>query len=190
MNRRLYWPTGGRMVQAGPIITDIYNPQNWNPYSYVLNPLNLTDPSGYSFLSKYWRTIAAIVVTTIHGWGGKRCGLGLGCGFDRHQCRHSRRLRSRGDPRPTRSGGGIYGAFSAGIFNKIGIAYQGATGVKAAQGVLAHAAAGGVMSSLQGGKFGHGFVSAGFTQALSPGIGKLEGRFAKAPLQSWVAPPR
>ena len=61
---RLYWPTGGRMVQADPIITDIYSPQNWNPYSYVLNnPLNLTDPSGYSFISKYWRTIMAIVVT-------------------------------------------------------------------------------------------------------------------------------
>ena len=71
--------------------------------------------------------------------------------------------------------GGVYGAFSAGIFNKIGIAYQGATGMRAAQGVVAHAVAGGVMSSLQGGKFGHGFVSAGFTQALSPGIGKLEG---------------
>ncbi len=50
---RLYWPTGGRMVQADPVITDIYNPQNWNPYSYVLNnPLNLTDPSGYSFIDR------------------------------------------------------------------------------------------------------------------------------------------
>ena len=171
MNGRLYWPTGGRMVQADPIITDIYNPQNWNPYSYVLNnPLNLTDPSGYSFLSKYWRTIAAIVVTVYTGglaagaatsWAA--AGWSIGGGF------------VAGAIQTNSLRGGIYGAFSAGIFNKIGIAYQGATGVKAAQGVLAHAAAGGVMSSLQGGKFGHGFVSAGFTQALSPGIGKLEG---------------
>ncbi|MCX2836472.1 DUF637 domain-containing protein [Microbulbifer thermotolerans] len=39
----------------------------------------------------------------------------------------------------------------------------------------AHALVGGVMSVLQGGKFGHGFVSAGLTQALSGGISKIGG---------------
>ena len=37
--------------------------------------------------------------------------------------------------------------------------------------VAAHAAAGGTLNTLQGGKFGHGFLSAGVTEALSPAIG-------------------
>jgi hypothetical protein len=36
--------------------------------------------------------------------------------------------------------------------------------------VAAHAVAGGVMSKLQGGKFGHGFFSAGFTEAVGPRV--------------------
>jgi len=43
--------------------------------------------------------------------------------------------------------------------------------------IAAHATAGGTLTVLQGGKFGHGFVSAGFTEALSPAVGQLgEGR--------------
>ncbi len=40
--------------------------------------------------------------------------------------------------------------------------------------VVAHGLAGGVMSVLNGGKFGNGFISAGFTQLLAPGIGKID----------------
>jgi hypothetical protein len=39
--------------------------------------------------------------------------------------------------------------------------------------IAAHAGAGGTLNVLQGGKFGHGFVSAGFTEALSPAVGQL-----------------
>jgi hypothetical protein len=43
--------------------------------------------------------------------------------------------------------------------------------------IAAHAGAGGTLNVLQGGKFGHGFLSAGFTEALSPAVGQLgEGR--------------
>lgn len=41
--------------------------------------------------------------------------------------------------------------------------------------VGAHAMAGGVMNELQGGKFGHGFASAGMTQALAPAIDSFGG---------------
>lgn len=41
--------------------------------------------------------------------------------------------------------------------------------------VAAHAMTGGTLAHLQGGKFGHGFASAGFTQALSPVVGQMEG---------------
>ena len=33
----------------------------------------------------------------------------------------------------------------------------------------------GALNALQGGKFGHGFVSAGFTEALSPAVGQIPG---------------
>jgi len=44
------------------------------------------------------------------------------------------------------------------------------TSAQQAGKVLAHAAAGGVMSTLNGGKFGHGFAAAGVTQAFSKSI--------------------
>src|SRR5690606_31746828 len=40
--------------------------------------------------------------------------------------------------------------------------------------VLAHGITGGVMSKLQGGKFGHGFASAGVTQAFASGVDRLD----------------
>jgi RHS repeat-associated protein len=51
MNGRLYDPQLGRFTSADPSIPDPDNPQNLNRYSYVLNnPLNATDPSGFSQL--------------------------------------------------------------------------------------------------------------------------------------------
>jgi hypothetical protein len=41
--------------------------------------------------------------------------------------------------------------------------------------IAAHALAGGTLTELQGGKFGHGFISAGFTEALSPAVGMIKG---------------
>ncbi|WP_330925826.1 hypothetical protein [Candidatus Sororendozoicomonas aggregata] len=77
--------------------------------------------------------------------------------------------------------GAFVGAFSAGVFHGIGTSFQegawargffgsSATGAK----VAAHGLAGGVMSVLNGGKFGNGFASAGFTQLLAPGIGAID----------------
>jgi hypothetical protein len=41
--------------------------------------------------------------------------------------------------------------------------------------VAAHAITGGTLTQLQGGKFGHGFIAAGFTEALSPAVGQIKG---------------
>lgn len=174
---RLYWQSGGRMVQADPIVTEPLNPQSWNPYSYVLNnPLNLTDPSGYSFIGKYWRTIASIAISIYAPYAAPWLGLtsaqaAIAGGF------------VAGAVQTNSLKGGVYGAFSAGMFNKIGTAFQGMSTTAGAAGtvgqtgltagqftakVVAHGMAGGVMSSLQGGKFGHGFASAGFSEAASP----------------------
>jgi len=74
--------------------------------------------------------------------------------------------------------GALIGGFSAGMFHGIGDVFEGVkgtTGALAKGGELtklgttakigAHAVAGGVMSVLQGGKFGHGFISAGVVEA-------------------------
>ncbi len=44
---RYYNPSSGRFIQPDEVIQDIYNPQNLNRYSYVLNnPYKYNDPSG------------------------------------------------------------------------------------------------------------------------------------------------
>jgi len=86
---------------------------------------------------------------------------------------------------------GIWGALSAALFWGFGNqfsniaaeaalasaseAYEsfmntGLTGGQFAAQVAAHSAAGGTLNVLQGGKFGHGFISAGVTKALTPAI--------------------
>jgi RHS repeat-associated protein len=51
MNGRIYDPLVGRMMSADPFIQAPSNLQSYNRYSYVMNnPLNLTDPTGYSWL--------------------------------------------------------------------------------------------------------------------------------------------
>jgi len=49
MNGRVYDPNTARFLSADPVVTDPFNGQSYNRYSYVLNnPFAYTDPSGYS----------------------------------------------------------------------------------------------------------------------------------------------
>ncbi|GEM_PF-1026701 len=60
---RAYDPQLGRFLQPDPFVQDPSDPQTLNRYAYVRNnPLRFVDPSGYSFLSKLFAAIAAIVV--------------------------------------------------------------------------------------------------------------------------------
>jgi hypothetical protein len=167
------------MVQADPIITEIYNPQNWNPYSYVLNnPLNLTDPSGYSFLDRLLHPFKNVIRSVMRALGPDVSGAligacsfvpgawsiacAAGAGYD-----HARAFgASSSDARRS----GVAAAFSAAV----------AWGVKTYGGNLGStsriaiaATSGGVASVIQGGKFGHGFVSAGVTARASPYVSSM-----------------
>ena len=58
MNGRIYDPNLGRFLSADPLIQAPYNSQSYNRYSYVMNnPLSLLDPSGYSWVSKKWKSV-------------------------------------------------------------------------------------------------------------------------------------
>jgi hypothetical protein len=79
---------------------------------------------------------------------------------------------------------GLWGAFAGGMFFEIGSYFQSAswahdTGVSCSvhlstgghlAKIAAHAAAGGILQHLQGGRFGSGFLAAGATETLSPAI--------------------
>jgi RHS repeat-associated protein len=58
MNGRIYDPELGRFLSPDPYVQIPEYSQNFNRYSYVLNnPLNATDPSGFSFLGKIFGKI-------------------------------------------------------------------------------------------------------------------------------------
>ena len=174
MNGRIYDPTLGRFLQADPHIQAPTNSQNYNRYSYVLNnPLSYTDPSGYffkalgKFVKKHWKTIVAAVATYYT--------FGFASGLIGETLLGSQILA--GAAAGSISGfvggaiatgslrGALQGAFSGAVFGGIGAAGWGDTAT-----LGAHAFAGGIISDLQGGNFGHGFLTAG----VMKGFGKLD----------------
>jgi RHS repeat-associated protein len=176
MNGRIYDPKLGRFLQADPMVAEPGNPQNWNPYSYVFNnPLANTDPTGMFSIGKLLRTLFAIVVSIYFPeiaellWDWSALAGTLVAGF-------AAGVISSGSLQ-----GGLTGAFSAGLFFGIGQEFEGledSSGAlsdgEEAEKVLAHGIAGGIMASLEGGKFGNGFVAAGLTEGVSPEISKLQ----------------
>lgn len=145
MNGRIYDANIGRFMQADPNIQAAGNFQNYNRYSYVLNnPLSLTDPRGFFFkklfkaVKKYWKQIVSIALTVIAGPLGTFIGNYL-------------------------MTGSLRGALIGAVAGAIGIGLGGLDGF---HGFLANGAIGGMMSKLQGGNFGRGFMSAGMGNAL------------------------
>lgn len=185
MGGRIYDPTLGRFLQADPNIQAPLDSQSYNRYAYVRNnPMSMTDPSGYffkslfGFVKKYWRIIAAAVITyfTAGAAAGWAASWGFGAvGTMANSIVAGAMTGFIGGAVATGSlKGAMYGALSGAVFGAIGNQIHGAEGTKNAwstgEQMFAHGVAGGVMSSLQGGKFGHGFISAG----LMKGVGKIE----------------
>ena len=164
MNGRVYDPKLGRFLQADPFVQYENFTQNYNRYTYLLNnPLNATDPTGYFVFTlaamiyvAAAETVKWYVAAAIFGAAGFADALIQGASF-------GDALRAgiiAGVSAAAFSGIGTYlgqsasftGNFAAGL-SKAGFAMK----------VGLHAITGGVMSVLQGGKFGHGFAAAGFT---------------------------
>ncbi|MEH8019593.1 RHS repeat-associated core domain-containing protein [Rheinheimera muenzenbergensis] len=181
MGGRIYDSHIGRFLQADPFVQAPSNSQSHNRYSYVLNnPLSYTDPSGYFWSKlKQWAGVIIGVVVSIY------C---LACGASILNAALTGAAIGAG--MAALNGGNIIkgaliGAFSGAAFYQIGANFNANSGFWAEGGLAhigAHGLTGGVTSVLQGGKFGHGFISAGLSKAVN--INKIFGTAGKdAPLR-------
>lgn len=178
MNGRIYDAKLGRFLQADPFIQAAANTQSYNRYSYVLNnPLNTTDPSGFffkklyrsiiklngiwathKFLNKYVPGVIPIIQTVLNYI--PVIGPLIAAAFSANNSFYLTGSLTAG----ARSFAISYGSsWASGMI--------GGAGLSPSEQVLAQAMMGGVMAELQGGKFAHGFVSAG----LSGATGSLAG---------------
>ncbi|WP_460103405.1 RHS repeat domain-containing protein [Sessilibacter sp. MAH4] len=177
MNGRIYDARLSRFLQADPNVDGVDSTQGYNRYSYVHNnPLNATDPTGF-FLDKLvgaltngilgeaianaipeFRQVLQIAACTL--------GNALGCAVSTF----GNTFAAGGSFKDSLKAG-VQSYASAKAFDSIGDYFDGAKGssVYTRRGGfyhgLAHQFTGGVISELQGGKFGHGFVSAGISFA-------------------------
>ena len=174
MGGRTYNPVLGRFMQADPFIQAPSNLQNYNRYSYVLNnPMSYTDPSGYFFnklfkginkaLGKFAPVfgIALMFIPGMQAWAVKSIFHAAATGFLVGGV-------STGSLR-----GAVVGAITGAAFYQVGSHFGDKFSGQEfgdlslgqqAQWAGGHAVVGGISSSLSGGKFGHGFFSAGFTK--------------------------
>lgn len=165
MNGRVYDSKLGRFLQADPIIQDPSNGQNFNRYTYVWNnPLAFTDPSGYMSLRQWGAVIVAVVAAICQQYYisaemyGAAFAVSIAGGFVAGYV-GSGTLK-----------GALIGAFGAGL--SFGLSFSG-MGASFVGNAIAQGMAGGIVESLQGGNFGHGFLSAGLTAAIMPSISQM-----------------
>ncbi len=190
MNGRIYDSRIGRFLQADIIIDGVTHTQGFNRYSYGKNnPLNGTDPSGFGYFkevfddfmgldSKDSQAIAsAVAAVAVCGPASPQCYAAMAAASSFAAAKTNG--ASNGDALGAAMQSGVISGVSAGAFSEIGTAFSetgAATQALAKAGwsswkigalhVGSHAVTGGILSVLQGGKFGHGFASAGLTKGF------------------------
>ena len=162
MNGRIYDPLLGRFLQSDNFVQDPTNTQSHNRYSYVWNnPLNATDPSGEFVFTLFAMVLAKIGV--IEGFWAVAAAFAAAGTLDA--------LVAGADLNDAFLSGIISG-LSAGAFSYAGSTWFAKLSDSFSAGLYAskiavHGIIGGITSVLQGGKFGHGFASAGITAAAT-----------------------
>ncbi len=183
MNGRIYDARLARFMQADPIIQAATSTQSYNRYAYVWNnPLNATDPSGYikrHVLQKAVRVVAAIVIAVVSFIAcGPACTAATVQGVLISMAVGAA-AGAMGAAINGASGSGILkGALTGALTAGVG-AYANMAGWAKYLRYAAMGVAGGASSLIQGGKFGHGFVS-GAMGSASSGLGGISGMIASA----------
>ena len=178
MNGRIYDALLGRFLQADPFVEDS---TTLNRYTYVHNnPLSLTDPSGFFSFKKAFK-LAAVVAISVYTGGLAQAALlakefALGFTYAVLGGALAGGISAGGIE------GAVWGAFSGAVFFGIGVGFNqvadptgglfntGLSGPEFAAQSISPGLAGGTISEMQGGKFGHGFLSAGISKAATPGV--------------------
>ncbi|UZJ43677.1 RHS repeat-associated core domain-containing protein [Marinimicrobium sp. C6131] len=156
MNGRIYDPRLGRFLQADPLIDGVTDTQGYNRYSYVHNnPLNATDPSGFSAWTRFRDNFLKPVIQAIVTFHCIPCGTALAAATTAYY------------------GGDAFdvavSAFSTYVMASMGKGFAASGGGFSGGEAFVFGVTGGITSSLRGGKFGHGFVSA-YTGAVTGGF--------------------
>lgn len=185
---RVYDPFIGRFTSADPIIQAPLDLQSYNRYSYVRNnPLTLTDPSGFSWWGKQVRRLSreshrwerdfrheirrpnsqlgpaiqiAAVAAATYGCGP--------CAIPVAGATSAAVSRAQGaSPRDSLKAG-VISAWTAAAFYGVGQTFAGGGFAAGVERTIAYGLVGGVSSTVSGGSFRSGFVSAAITTAISP----------------------
>ncbi len=200
MNGRIYDAHLGRFLQADPIVQEPFDTQVLNRYSYVRNnPLNATDPSGHVFFTLFASIVLASLpsVTAIQVGlvifatatldalaQGASLGDALRSGFISGLAAFT--FASIGTQFAEIGSKNVQGIAPKTLASGVSKTAGGSTLFEFGKGtfltagqitgqIALHATAGGVFNVLQGGTFGHGFISAGLVKGLTPAIGSVGG---------------
>ncbi|MBK7727765.1 MAG: hypothetical protein IPJ33_04470 [Gammaproteobacteria bacterium] len=178
MNGRTYDTRLGRFMQADIVIQSPFDTQSYNRYSYLTNnPLNGTDPSGY-FSRRDLKEYAGVIVGgALLAWNPLGYGIWQSAVYG----------AIAGGAGAAVNGGNVLqgvaiGAFSAAAFagfDGAGFGWGAAGNVgQHALNIGASGVLGGAITVMQGGRFGHGFASAGVSAAA---VGGMNGAGIKGP---------
>lgn len=184
MNGRIYSPKHGRFLQPDPMIQAPGNAQSWNAYAYVFNnPLTNTDPTGM-MSERGWNNVWMAVGVGVTFMSGGAAGPYFATG----QAATGYLILAAGGyfsgiATTGTLKGGLTSAFTA-VLTAGAANYANTVG--SAAGVLAQATAGGIVESLQGGNFGHGFARAGLMASFMPQIGYIRNDYVRTAIGGLV----
>jgi len=171
MQGRIYDARLGRFVQADPVIQDVTDTQAYNRYAYVRNnPLTLADPTGFSWLGNAWNHVKSTVTKTWHAVLPYVPQIVTAVAAVMCQCYA---LAAAFNAAWTvGNGGSLQDGAIAGVstwaFSALPTGpFAGLSPMQIAGRIALSGTVGGVLSMLQGGRFGDGFIAAG----LGAGVG-------------------